>query len=108
MRHIYPGYLVIRIIGRKQLKRMFGLNVVHSSEDDPRKCEPGMAGKFLFGQTGIVMNMPLVTYYSVKECYANPLCLREQCVIMYAQNVIVLEVTTFRANMQAKYQVGTS
>ena len=29
-------------------------------------------------------NVPFVTYYSVKECYANSLCLREQCVGMYA------------------------
>ena len=41
------------------------------------------------------MNVPLVTYYSVKECYANSLCLREQCIDMYAEDMIVLKVTTF-------------
>ena len=39
-------------------------------------------------------NVPFVMYYSVKECCANSLCLREQCVGMYAQDLSGLKVMT--------------
>ena len=37
-------------------------------------------------------NVPFVTYYSVKECYASSLFLREKRVDKYAQDISGLKI----------------
>lgn len=76
---------------------MFYLKVVHSSEKCRHKCKPGMAEKnniWPDRNSDKMANVPFVTYDSVKECYANCLCLREQRVGMYAQDMSGPKVMT--------------
>ena len=67
---------------------MFYLKVVHSIEGAVISVSLELLEEFRPDRTSDKMsNVPLVTYYSVKECYANSLFLREKRVGKYAQDM---------------------
>lgn len=59
---------------------MFYLKIVHSIEGAVISVSLELLEEFYWPDrdSDKMSNMPLVTYYSVKECYANSLFLREK------------------------------
>ena len=73
---------------------MFYLKVVHSIEGAVISVSLELLEEVCWPDRGSdkMSNVPLVTYSSVKECYANSLSLREKRVGKYAQDMSGLKI----------------